>query len=78
MERVGIAVRYIRGDVKSSGRGGAKERVTLVSGEYLGDAYELEDDIQEEYGEREWEQHRLGAEREKANYFVGTIANGFK
>ena len=77
-ERVGLAIRYIRPDVSSTKRGGAKERVTLVSGQYKGDMWELEDEIEEEYGEKEWERHREGAEREKANYFIGTEGNGFK
>eukprot|EP00092_Neocalanus_flemingeri_P009695 GFUD01010441.1.p1 GENE.GFUD01010441.1~~GFUD01010441.1.p1 ORF type:complete len:295 (+),score=69.63 GFUD01010441.1:50-886(+) len=77
-ERVGLAVRYIRTDVHSSARGGVKECVTLVSGEYTGDEWELEEDLEEEYGDEEWESHRKGAEREKSNYFTGTGAEGFK
>merc|ERR1712215_55932 len=63
-ERVGLAIRYIRTDVRSSARGGAKECVTLVSGEYMGDQWELEEELEEEYGEKEWERHRVGAARE--------------
>jgi len=77
-ERIGLAVRYIRPDVTSKRRGGAKERVTLVDGEYHGDEWELEEPLEEEYGEKEWARHREGTEREKANYFVGTISTGFK
>jgi len=77
-ERIGLAVRYIRPDVTSRRRGGVKERVTLVAGEYHGDEWELEEPLEEEYGDKEWARHREGAEREKANYFVGTQSSGFK
>ena len=77
-ERVGLAIRYIRADVRSQNRGGARERVTLVSGEYSGEEWELEEDLEEEYGQKEWERHREGAEREKQNYFDGTGGEGFK
>jgi len=77
-ERVGLAIRYIRADVRSSAKGGARERTTLVSGEYNGEEWELEDELREEYGEEEWERHREGAEREKSNYFTGTGSEGFK
>jgi len=64
--------------VTSRRRGGVKERVTLVAGEYHGDEWELEEPLETEYGDAEWARHREGAEREKANYFVGTQSTGFK
>ena len=76
-ERVGLAVRYMAADVSSAGRGGAAERVTLVSGVAAG-AWEWEEGISTEYGEREWEQHRLGLQRVKQNYFAGTSATAWK
>ena len=77
-ERVGLAIRYIRADVRSSSRGGARERVTLVSGKYSGEEWELEEELEEDYGQKEWERHREGTERKKQNYFDGTLAKGFK
>ena len=77
-ERVGLAIRFIRSDVHSNAQGGARERVTLVCGEYSGEDWELEEELEEEYGEAEWERHNRGAERERTNYFAGTGATGFK
>ena len=77
-ERVGLAIRYIRTDASNSAHAGPKERVTLVCGEYKGDEWELDDDLENEYGEEEWERHRIGAERRKNNYFVDTESKGFK
>ena len=38
--------RYIRPEVTSSRRGGVRERVTLVAGQYRGEEWQLEEPIQ--------------------------------
>jgi len=78
IERVGLAIRYFSGDVVNHARGGTKEHATLVCGEYTGDDWILDGDIEEEYGDKEWETHRRGAEKRAANYFSGTGSTGFK
>ena len=59
-------------------RGGSQEHATLVCGEYTGDYWHLDEDIEEEYGEKEWERHKKGAEQRAKNYFLGTESKGFK
>ena len=78
--------RYMRPGVGSSSRGGARERCTLVRGQYRsgvvggvlwctllskehrGEEWELEEQMVEEYGDKEWEEHRQDTTFHKQNH----------
>ena len=77
-ERVGLAIRYMRAEGLYSPRGGTQEHATLVCGEYTGVYWVLDDDIETEYGEKEWNRHKQGSYKRACNYFHGTGSKGFK
>lgn len=62
-DRIGLAVRYMSCAVRT-GRPVVKERVSLVSGVYDGDWFELEAEPSGDYGKAEWAEHKLSMERE--------------
>ena len=75
---MGLAIRFMRAEGVYSPRGGAREHATLVCGEYTGDYWVLDEGIETEYGEEEWDRHREGAEQRAKNYFLGPEFKGFK
>jgi len=61
--RIGLAIRYMCAEVKQSSPV-VQDRVTLVSGEYTGDWFELEREPVNEYRSEEWNEHKISMNRE--------------
>jgi len=62
-DRIGLAVRYMAADVIPS-QSVVKELVTLASGNYSGEHFEIEDVPKGNYGKAEWALHKKSMERE--------------
>jgi len=62
-DRVGLAVRYMSADVVTS-QTLVKELVTLASGQYTGEDFEIEDIPEGDYGKAEWALHKKSMDRE--------------
>ncbi|XP_023326114.1 uncharacterized protein LOC111699626 isoform X2 [Eurytemora carolleeae] len=62
-DRIGLAVRYMAGDVVSSCTV-INELVTLAAGQYKGDSFEIENIPEGEYGKEEWALHKKSMDRE--------------
>jgi len=62
-DRVGLAIRYMAADV-SQEKQVVKDRVTLASGEYQGDCFEIEQIPSVDFGPEEWKEHKLSLDRE--------------
>ena len=63
LARMGLAIRYMAADVKQQNPV-VKDRVSLVSGEYHGDWFEVEKEPEHEYGSQEWSEHKISMSRE--------------
>ena len=62
-DRVGLAIRYMSAEVRQA-RPVVQDRVSLVTGGYAGDWFEVESWPSGEYGPGEWAEHRRSMERE--------------
>ena len=62
-DRVGLAIRYMAAEVRQA-RPVVQDRVSLVTGSYTGDWFEVESWPECEYGPGEWAEHRRSMERE--------------
>jgi len=62
-DRIGIAIRYMAGDVIPH-HPVVKELVTLATGSYSGQHFELEDVPTGQYGKTEWALHKKSMDRE--------------
>jgi len=61
--RIGLAIRYMAAEVRQENPV-VRDRVTLVSGEYVGDWFELEKEPENEYKQEEWSEHKMSMSRE--------------
>jgi len=61
--RIGLAIRYMAAEVRQE-HPVVRDRVTLVSGEYRGDWFELEKEPENEYRQEEWSEHKMSMNRE--------------
>eukprot|EP00088_Acartia_fossae_P058984 TRINITY_DN6952_c0_g1_i16.p1 TRINITY_DN6952_c0_g1~~TRINITY_DN6952_c0_g1_i16.p1 ORF type:complete len:293 (-),score=29.48 TRINITY_DN6952_c0_g1_i16:83-931(-) len=75
-DRIGFAIRYMSASVKNV-KSVCRERATLVCGD-PGDSWDIEPDIQEEYGDKEWNEHKISMELERKNYFQDSQVTHFK
>ena len=71
--RVGLALRYCRGDVRRSRLLPQRESAMLVSGSYTAGAFDLERAPSEAYGEGERKQHADALARERENYCADAV-----
>ena len=70
--RVGLALRYCRGDVRRS-RPLVRESAMVVCGSYAAGAFDLERAPSEAYGEAERKQHADALARERENYCADAV-----
>jgi len=74
--RLGLAIRYMAVDVRQENMV-VRDRVTLVSGEYEGEWFELEKEPVREYGKDEWGEHKVSMgtewERRKKSKQLGLL-----
>jgi len=61
--RVGLAIRYMSAEVKQQNPV-VRDRVSLVTGEYSGDWFEVEKEPVREYRAEEWSEHKISMSRE--------------
>ena len=76
--RIGLAIRYISGDVRKQNGYELKDRVTLVNGVSFSDAFDLEKAPEADFSNDALNEHSLSMEREKENYFQNQSQVGYK
>ena len=65
--RLGLAIRFMCGDAVRQQRPVVRDRVSLATGHFTGDWFELEPEPSTEYGKAEWAEHKrsMGVEWER-------------